>query len=292
MGIDQAMVAIGNVFDVALERLRDDVRRARGGRGRGRSCRRSYAAHQAHVRRMVELLREEIAQARARSSTRAVARRRSGSSSGRRCSARRRTTSGRASTATATARLELLENRVAPLAMDDAFTFLRYVGTDVDAFFRAFPLAEVVKGERIPHRPARRARREAVRRGVAEAQERAAPRSDQGRARPAREADRGGRGAAALGPREPRRDPRDPPAARSRARRARSRGCSVRRSARPRARGSSRSSPGSSRRPTRPSTGATRCSTTSSRRACACTASTSATRSPSRRPRRAATSAP
>jgi hypothetical protein len=34
--------------------------------------------------------------------------------------------------------------------MDNAFTFLRYVGTDVDAFFQAFPLAEVVKGERIP----------------------------------------------------------------------------------------------------------------------------------------------
>ena len=55
------------------------------------------------------------------------------------------------------------------------------------------------EGRADPHRPARRARREAVRRGVAEAQERAAPRSDQGRARPARQADREGRGAAALG---------------------------------------------------------------------------------------------
>jgi hypothetical protein len=46
--------------------------------------------------------------------------------------------------------LEFLENRVAPLAMSGGFTFLRYVGTDVDAFFEAFPLAEVVEGERIP----------------------------------------------------------------------------------------------------------------------------------------------
>ena len=48
------------------------------------------------------------------------------------------------------ANLELLENRIAPLAMDNAFTFLRYVGTDVEAFFEAFPLAEVVEGEPIP----------------------------------------------------------------------------------------------------------------------------------------------
>jgi hypothetical protein len=46
--------------------------------------------------------------------------------------------------------LEFLENRVAPVAMENAFTFIRYVGTDVDAFFDAFPLAEVIEGERIP----------------------------------------------------------------------------------------------------------------------------------------------
>jgi hypothetical protein len=34
--------------------------------------------------------------------------------------------------------------------MENAFTFIRYVGTDVDGFFRAFPLAEVIEGERIP----------------------------------------------------------------------------------------------------------------------------------------------
>ena len=34
--------------------------------------------------------------------------------------------------------------------MENAFTFIRYVGTDPDAFFRAFPLAEVNEGERIP----------------------------------------------------------------------------------------------------------------------------------------------
>jgi ABC-type lipoprotein release transport system permease subunit len=148
MGIDQAMVAIGNVFDVGLERLRDDARRLEAGED-GPELRRRYTAHQAHVRRMVELLREEIAQARQIVDE------------GGRESAELKTqweALQRAATddfwkgfdGDRYASLELLENRVAPLAMDNAFTFLRYVGTDVDAFFQAFPLAEVVKGERIP----------------------------------------------------------------------------------------------------------------------------------------------
>ena len=148
MGIDQAMVATGNTFDVALARLRSDARRLEAGEG-GPELRRDYAAHVAHLRRMVGLLREEIAQARSIVDL-----------SGRDAADRRREWEAleRADTAEfwdafdrdRYASLEFLENRVAPLAMDNAFTFLRYVGTDVDAYFRAFPLAEVVEGERIP----------------------------------------------------------------------------------------------------------------------------------------------
>jgi ABC-type lipoprotein release transport system permease subunit len=148
MGIDQAMVAIGNVFDVALERLRDDARRLEAGED-GPELRRTYAAHQGHVRRMVQLLREEIAQAR-----------QIVDEGGREAGDLRQEWEALQRAATDDfwrdfdrdryGSLELLENRVAPLAMDNAFTFLRYVGTDVDAFFQAFPLAEVVKGERIP----------------------------------------------------------------------------------------------------------------------------------------------
>ncbi len=148
MGIDQAMVAIGNAFDVALERLRDDARRLEAGED-GPELRRSYAAHQAHVRRMVQLLREEIAQAR-----------QIVDEGGREAADQKQQWEALQRAATDDfwrdfdqdryGSLELLENRVAPLAMDNAFTFLRYVGTDVDAFFQAFPLAEVVKGERIP----------------------------------------------------------------------------------------------------------------------------------------------
>ena len=46
--------------------------------------------------------------------------------------------------------LEFLENKIAPLALDSGFTFIRYVGTDVEAFMKAFDLAEVAEGKPIP----------------------------------------------------------------------------------------------------------------------------------------------
>jgi len=46
--------------------------------------------------------------------------------------------------------LEFLENRVAPLSLDGGFTFIRYVGTDPEAFQKAFPGAQVVEGTPIP----------------------------------------------------------------------------------------------------------------------------------------------
>jgi ABC-type lipoprotein release transport system permease subunit len=148
MGIDQAMVSTGNSFDAALERLRADVRRLEAGEG-APELRRSFDAHAAHVRRMSEILRDELAQARTIIDL-----------EGRDAEERKADWADllRATSPEFWARferdryaaLEFLENRIAPLAMDGGFTFLRYVGTDPKAFFEAFPLAEVSKGEMIP----------------------------------------------------------------------------------------------------------------------------------------------
>jgi len=152
MGIDQAMVATGNAVDIALERLRNDVRRLEAGE-RGPELERSYAAHLGHVRRMVSLLAQELSQARAIADL-----------GGREAKERQQEWEDltRANTDEFWAgfdraryeRLEFLENKVAKLSLDAAFTFLRYVGTDPQAFFRAFPLAEIAEGEMIP--PGRR----------------------------------------------------------------------------------------------------------------------------------------
>jgi hypothetical protein len=148
MGIDQAMVATGTTFDTALEKLREDVRRMEAG-DRSPERLRLYEAHVAHVRRMVGLLAGDLEQARAIADmeSREI-----------RSQLEEFQAVGRARTdefwaefdRDRYAALEFLENRVAPVAMENAFTFIRYVGTDVDAFFDAFPLAEVIEGEPIP----------------------------------------------------------------------------------------------------------------------------------------------
>ncbi|BDG04086.1 ABC transporter permease [Anaeromyxobacter oryzae] len=148
MGIDQAMVATGNVIDVALEKLRADVRRLEAG-DRSPDALRGYEARKAHVRRIVGLLRDELGQARVIADL-----------DGREAEERRREWAdlGRAAADDFWAgfdrdrygHLEFLENRIAKLSMDGSFTFIRYVGTDPDAFFRAFELAQVATGEMIP----------------------------------------------------------------------------------------------------------------------------------------------
>ena len=148
MGIDQAMVSIGNQFDVALERLRADVR-VRPAGGADPAIERRYQARKAHLRRMVGILRDDLAQARQIADLQ-----------GRDAAERRRAWEdlGRAGSPEfwdhfdddPLAGLEFLENRVAPQALDGGFTFVRYVGTDLGAFFRAFDRVQVVEGTRVP----------------------------------------------------------------------------------------------------------------------------------------------
>ena len=162
MGIDQAMVSMGNLFDMAMARLRDDVRtcaeKARAERGARRatgSCAGvpilevRYEAHKEHIRRMANLLREERQGASAISDEH-----------GRDAEERARS---RADLERVTGdafweafdrdplgSLEFLENRIAPLSLDGGFLFVRYVGTDLDAFQKAFEGTEIVEGTPVP----------------------------------------------------------------------------------------------------------------------------------------------
>ena len=211
MGIDQAMVSMGNVFDVALERLRADVRRRLEQGAPAEDP--DYEAHKAHLRRMATLLQQELRQARE------IADETSGVYKDRKADfdALEQAVQGGFwddFDRDPLASLEFLENRVAPLSLDGGFTFIRYVGTDPEAFQKAFPGAQVVEGAAIP--PGQRG----VLLGKLYAEEwlklRAARRLD--KIKEARDLqrppDRQGRGAATLGEGEHRPDPRHPAPAR------------------------------------------------------------------------------
>ncbi len=148
MGIDQALVSSGNPFDVALEKLRADARRLEAGE-RDAELLRRYQARQAHLRRMLALLREERTQASAIAdeSWRDAKER-----------AREQADLERAVSAgfwdgfdrDRLGGLEFLENRIAPLSQDGGMTFVRYVGTDLETFLGAFDRTQVVAGTRVP----------------------------------------------------------------------------------------------------------------------------------------------
>ena len=146
MGIDQAMVATGNEFDVALERLRADVRaRLAGDASLDVAAR--YASHKAHVRRMTTLLQQELHQARAIVDEKLIKER------AREIADLARST-GEAFWAgfdqDPLGSLEFLENRIAPQSLSGGFTFIRYAGTDLDAYPGAFDRMRIVEGTAVP----------------------------------------------------------------------------------------------------------------------------------------------
>ena len=177
MGIDQAMVSIGNVFDVALEKLRADVRRRlEAGRARRGP---EYEAHQAHVRRMATLLSEVRRPASGRRDLRRRPGRKAARPSRRPSTASGRTSSATRSRASSSSRTGSRRSRSTPVHLHPLRRHRR------GGLHEGLHRRRGRGGQRHPARPARHPARQAVRRGVAQAQERAPPRQDQGRARPA-----------------------------------------------------------------------------------------------------------
>jgi ABC-type lipoprotein release transport system permease subunit len=147
MGIDQAMISTGNEFDVALEKLREDVRRRLAGDA-ARELTARYEAHKAHVRRMATLLQQELKQARAIADEKLIKER------ARDAEDLARATDDRfwgGFDADPLSSLEFLENRIAPQSLSGGFMFIRYAGTDLDAYRQAFDRMRIVEGAPVPH---------------------------------------------------------------------------------------------------------------------------------------------
>jgi ABC-type lipoprotein release transport system permease subunit len=146
MGLEMAMVNSGNEIDQALEKLRADVRQRGEGSG-DPSLAARYEAHKTHVRRMATLLEKELKDAGSIADADYLKER-----------AQERADLARATSDAFWSRfdedplgnLEFLENRIAPQSLSNAFTMIRYVGTDLESYSRAFDRMRVVEGTPVP----------------------------------------------------------------------------------------------------------------------------------------------
>ena len=146
MGLDSAMVNSGNELDQALEKLRADVRQ-RNRKGGDPALDARYASHKAHVRRMATLLRKELQDGRSIVDAEYLEE-----------NAQEQADLARAAADAFWAgfdqdplgNLEFLENRIAPQSLSNAFTMVRYVGTDLESYSRAFDRMHVVEGTMVP----------------------------------------------------------------------------------------------------------------------------------------------
>jgi ABC-type lipoprotein release transport system permease subunit len=143
MGLKGALVTSGNTIDVTLARLRKAVNEERGG-GAPDATQRVHSLKQ-HVRQIVRVLDEERKNASALLDEGAI-------------EPRMLEAIARASSEGFWAEfdqapldaLEFLENRIAPLLPDGDLLFIRYMGTDLQAFAQAFDRLELTSGELVP----------------------------------------------------------------------------------------------------------------------------------------------
>ncbi len=141
MGLSAAMVTAGNTVDVVLERLRDLARRKLA----GEDVQVAYESEKDHVRQIITVLSGDIDNIRKIQNEKAIA---------------QEDLDAVAKAASPQlwadfdrdpyAVLEFLENRIAPLASDADMLFLRYLGTDTDAFAKSFDRMRIVDGTAIP----------------------------------------------------------------------------------------------------------------------------------------------
>jgi ABC-type lipoprotein release transport system permease subunit len=147
MGISGALVTSGNTIDVALEKLRGEVRSRDAATSPAERARwaAAVAAEKGHVRQIVSVLQSDLKNARTMLDEHAI--------SPEEVDAINRVASDKFWNEfddKPLDALEFLENRIAPLAADADLLFLRYVGTDMQSFARSFDRMQIVDGKAVP----------------------------------------------------------------------------------------------------------------------------------------------
>ncbi len=148
MGINGALLMSGNTVDLTLAKLRGAVKARDAATASGAPAAdlaEQVDSQKAHIRQIVKVLVEDAAKASVLADSHAV--------------------DDEAKQALATvstepfwegfdrdpySALELLENKIAPLVSDADMLYVRYVGTDLDAYQRAFDRMQVVDGQPVP----------------------------------------------------------------------------------------------------------------------------------------------
>jgi ABC-type lipoprotein release transport system permease subunit len=150
MGISGALVTSGNTIDIALERLRDVVRRKLDpatpkDEATQKQLAAQLAAQKDHVRQIITVLQGDMKNMKAIVEDAAV---------NKEDVAVIQKSASDAFWADFDkdpyAALEYLENHLAPLAVDADLLFIRYVGTDLGSFSKSFDRMKIVDGTTVP----------------------------------------------------------------------------------------------------------------------------------------------
>lgn len=144
MGIDMATVTAGNSVDRVLEQLRELANEIKAG-APSAAVRAEYAAQKGHVRQIIRVLQSDLENSKQVRSDNPESS--EDYQAVQEASAEAFWTSFDGDPL---GHLELLENKIAPLASDADMLFLRYIGTDPAAFRRSFDRMTIVAGEPIP----------------------------------------------------------------------------------------------------------------------------------------------
>jgi ABC-type lipoprotein release transport system permease subunit len=147
MGISGALVTSGNTIDLALEKLRNAVKRRRDARTDvdRASAQAQVDAEKGHVRQIVAVLQTDLKNATAVLDARAIDKEDA--------AAVTRAASDQFWTEfdkEPFESLEFLENRIANQAADADLLFLNYVGTDFQSFQKSFDRMKIVEGTMVP----------------------------------------------------------------------------------------------------------------------------------------------
>lgn len=144
MGTNGALITSGNTVDLTLARLRDLYRKTRT-EGETPELREQIDSLKAHVRQLADLVQDEL------QTRRTMLREDTVEPAELEALARARSEEFWANfDKDPLASLEFLENRLAPQVVDGDLLYIRYVGTDLDAFQKSFDRMQIVDGQAVP----------------------------------------------------------------------------------------------------------------------------------------------